>query len=74
MLNFTLPWPPKELSPNGRTHWRVLAKTKKAYREACAWTAKEQGAGRIECDSPATADLLDAMFAVDRAPFAGTYF
>ena len=48
MLNFTLPWPPKELSPNGRTHWRVLAKTKKAYREACAWSAKEQGAGRIE--------------------------
>lgn len=31
-------------------------------------------AGRVECDSPATADLLDAMFAVDRAAFAGTYF
>ena len=44
----TLPWPPKELSPNARVHWRVLAKAKKAYREACAWTAREQGARRIE--------------------------
>ncbi|MFC0314438.1 GNAT family N-acetyltransferase [Gordonia phosphorivorans] len=31
-------------------------------------------AGRIDCDSPATVDLLDAMFRTDRAPFAGTYF
>ena len=43
-----LPWPPKELSPNARQHWTKLAKAKKAYRDACAWTAKQQGAGRIE--------------------------
>jgi crossover junction endodeoxyribonuclease RusA len=48
MLTLTLPWPPKELSPNTRQHWSKLAKAKKAYREACAWTAKQQGAGRIE--------------------------
>lgn len=48
MLTLTLPWPPKELSPNTRQHWSKLAKAKRAYRAACAWTAKQQGAGRIE--------------------------
>jgi crossover junction endodeoxyribonuclease RusA len=47
-ITLTLPWPPKELSPNARIHWSKLAKAKKAYRAACAWTAKEQGARRIE--------------------------
>ena len=46
-LNFILPWPPSNLSPNARLHWSQLAKAKKAYRAACAWTAKEQGAQRL---------------------------
>ncbi|MDR2333723.1 MAG: endonuclease [Burkholderiaceae bacterium] len=50
MIRLTLPWPPKELSPNARQHWRVLAKAKKAYREACAWTAKEQGACKQDAE------------------------
>lgn len=49
-LSVLLPWPPKELSPNARIHWTQLAKAKKAYRAACAWTAKEQGARRIDAD------------------------
>lgn len=49
-LEVTLPWPPKELSPNARVHWAVLARTKKAYRQACAWHAVEQGARRIEAE------------------------
>lgn len=44
----TLPWPPSALSPNARAHWGSLATAKKAYREACAWIAIEQGAKRIE--------------------------
>jgi crossover junction endodeoxyribonuclease RusA len=48
MIEITLPWPPTALSPNTRQHWSKLAKAKKAYREACAWTAKEQGACRID--------------------------
>ena len=44
----TLPWPSTALSPNTRQHWGKLAAAKKAYRAACAWTAKEQGAGRID--------------------------
>ena len=49
-LQLTLPWPPKELSPNARQHWSTLSRAKKAYRAACAWTAKEQGAKRIEAE------------------------
>lgn len=49
-VNVILPWPPKELSPNARLHWAKLARAKKSYREACAWTAKAQGARRIKAD------------------------
>lgn len=33
-----LPFPPANLSPNARLHWRALAKAKKAYKSECAWT------------------------------------
>lgn len=42
MIEFTLPWPPKELSPNARMHWATLARWKKKYRHACGMTALEQ--------------------------------
>lgn len=35
MIEFTLGWPPSDLSPNRRLHWAKLAKAKKAYRHAC---------------------------------------
>ena len=44
----TMPWPPKELSPNARLHWAQLARAKKKYREACAWTALSQGARKLD--------------------------
>lgn len=50
MLTVTLPWPPKELSPNFRGHWTTVARAKKSYREACAWTAKLHGASPIQAD------------------------
>lgn len=46
----TLPWPPSSLSPNKRQHWRVTAKAKKAYREACAYHARLQGAREISAE------------------------
>lgn len=48
MVAVTLPWPPKELSPNARLHWASLARAKKAYRAACAAQAREQGARRVQ--------------------------
>lgn len=46
-LTITLPWPPKELSPNARLHWSKLAKAKKTYRAVCALQARAQGAKPI---------------------------
>jgi crossover junction endodeoxyribonuclease RusA len=38
----TLPWPPKELSPNYRGHWAPLAAAKKKYRFAVRILALQQ--------------------------------
>ena len=35
MSEVVLPWPPRELSPNGRAHWTKKAKAARAYRQAC---------------------------------------
>lgn len=66
MLKLTLPWPPKELSPNARIHWTKLAKAKKAYRAACAWTAIEQGARRLQADK---LHLVLTFYAPNRRAF-----
>ncbi len=47
-LHLTLPWPPTALSPNTRQHWSALSRAKKAYRHACAITARQQGATRSD--------------------------
>lgn len=40
-MKVTLPWPPKDLSPNARVHWAVKSKAAKAYRAACYALCKE---------------------------------
>lgn len=52
-----LPWPPKGLSPNARTHWRAKAPIAKAYKQAC-W-ALTMEAGVVVPDSPKLALWLD---------------
>ncbi len=49
-IQLTLPWPPRGLSPNARVHWAVAAKLKAKYRDACVWTAVQQGARKCKCD------------------------
>lgn len=44
-LNLTLPWPPRELSPNFRGHWTVIAAAKRKYRTACWALTLEAAAG-----------------------------
>jgi crossover junction endodeoxyribonuclease RusA len=34
---YVLPFPPRELSPNARLHWRALDRAKKAYKAECGW-------------------------------------
>lgn len=50
MIEITLPWPPKELSPNARQHHMALHRAKKAYRQVCGWQAKAQGAKPVQAD------------------------
>ncbi len=46
-----LPWPPKVLSPNARSHWATRSRAAKAYRNSCLLHAKLVGltapAGRL---------------------------
>jgi len=37
--SLVLPWPPKELSPNARIHFRTKSAAVKSYREAAYWLA-----------------------------------
>lgn len=40
-MEISLPWPPKELSPNSRNHWAVVARAKRIYRTECWALTKE---------------------------------
>lgn len=37
-----MPWPPSELSPNGRLHWAQLARAKKIFRQRCYYETLQQ--------------------------------
>lgn len=38
-----LPWPPKVLSPNARTHWATKSRAAKTYRNACFQLCRAAG-------------------------------
>ena len=57
MNEVILPWPPKALSPNARSHWSKKAPIAKAYKQACWALTKE--AGITVPDSPKLALWLD---------------
>lgn len=53
-LELVLPWPSKDLSPNGRVHWRTKARaTRSAFQTAvilaheAGWRGAELPAGRL---------------------------
>lgn len=39
MADLIVPWPPRELAPNGRAHWAAKARAAKAYRRSCFFIA-----------------------------------
>jgi len=52
-FEFDLPWPPRELSPNSRSHYMARARAIKKYRAACAAiTRAAVGCGRSELSRP----------------------
>ena len=51
MIEFTLGWPPSELSPNKRLHWSKVSSAKAQYRTACwAMVLEQVGAVRPDID------------------------
>lgn len=50
-MHIDLPWPPKELSPNARKHWSVVARHKKLYRHTC-WALTLAARPRIDWVGP----------------------
>lgn len=46
-----LPWPPRELNPNFRSHWSKKAKAAKAYRKAI-WALAKAGRLGVDWDGP----------------------
>lgn len=49
-FEFFCPFPSRNLSPNARLHWAVVAKAKKKAKAETFWLAKEAGLGKIEAD------------------------
>jgi crossover junction endodeoxyribonuclease RusA len=46
----TLPWPPKQLSPNARVHWAKKAGIAKRYKQQCFVLAKLENVKAPETD------------------------
>ena len=51
-MRYEFPWPPKELSPNARVHWRALAKAKAEYKEDCGWSLAGWKSGGVNAPAP----------------------
>jgi crossover junction endodeoxyribonuclease RusA len=56
MNEIVFPWPPKELSPNARTHWARKARFTKAYRTEC-WALTRQAKAAIDFVGPIQVSL-----------------
>lgn len=59
MVEVTLPWPPRVLSPNSRAHWRKLASVKALYRRAC-WALTRDAVG-VDWPRPASGPVTVAL-------------
>lgn len=51
MSELTLPWMPRELSPNGRTHWHYKSRVAKSYRDSCHFLALQAKWQSLPCVS-----------------------
>lgn len=40
---YEFPWPPKELSPNARVHWRAVSSAKAQYKSDCSGMLRTLG-------------------------------
>lgn len=63
-MTVVLPWPPKLLSPNARTHWAKKSRAAKAYRAACGTLCRQ--AGMVAPPSPDRLHLWLDFYPPDR--------
>jgi crossover junction endodeoxyribonuclease RusA len=68
MIEFTLGWPPSELSPNKRLHWSKVSKVKASYREAC-WAMVLEQAGAVRPDIAGNLHLVLEFVPPDRRSY-----
>ena len=48
MISVTLPWPPRECSPNARVHWATKARAAQQARTTAHWLAIEASTGKMD--------------------------
>jgi len=65
-MQVTLPFPPKELNPNQKPHWAVLARIKKKYRELSWVLSLKSGLTPEAIEGWKQADVHLNFFAPDR--------
>lgn len=80
-MSVVLPWPPKELSPNARVHYRVKAAAVRTYQDGAYWLAVNDrrlfdplGEIKLRCEfypPDRRARDLDNMFASIKAGMDG---
>lgn len=63
MNKVTLPWPPKELSPNQKAHWAKKARFAKQYRLTCWALTKE---AKLEANKDGKIHLEITFFPPDK--------
>lgn len=61
----TLPWPPKECSPNARVHWATKARAAQQARSMAHWRTIEAVRGKME---PKPVDVTITFHPPDKRP------
>lgn len=66
MICITLPWPPRELSPNARLHWAIKRQVTKAWRKLAAYQTLAAGVRKGDPDIPANIKAVFVFHPPDR--------
>ena len=64
-MQVTVPWPPKQLSPNARVHWAIRSRNAKRYRQLCYLAAQRAGARPAQTE-PETVQVCITFHPPDR--------
>ena len=68
MKELILPFPPRILNPNNRSHWSEKAKAAKGYKQTCFYLAKQAGWFGVEFKSDRVHLWID-FYPPDKRPY-----